>query len=207
MLKRTDHRPLLAHVWAKDPHGFYIEPYWCGERLFAVERFDGRIHDPACGLGRIADTARTAGYNVIATDLVDRGYPQIDGAEDFLRSERHVDNIVCNPPYNICRAFAEHALKLARRKVAMIWLARRLNAARWLANTPLARVYLMSPRPSMPPGHVILAGEEPGGGKQDFVWLVWDHEHQGPSKLHWLCRAPHGERQLSDDFSGGASCP
>jgi len=33
----------------------------------------------------------------------------------------------------------------------MIWLARRLNAARWLANTPLTRVYLMSPRPSMPP--------------------------------------------------------
>ena len=151
-------------------------------------RFDGVIKDPACGIGRITDAARTAGYSVIATDLVDRGYPQFDGVEDFLRSERRVDNIVCNPPYHICRAFAEHALKLARRKVAMIWLARRLNAARWLANTPLTRVYLMSPRPSMPPGHVILAGEKPGGGKQDFVWLTFSHGHQGPPKLHWLCR-------------------
>jgi len=188
MLKRTDRRPLLAHVWTKDPHGFYIEPEWCSRRLFEVERFDGVIKDPACGIGRITDAARTAGYSVIATDLVDRGYPQFDGVEDFLRSERRVDNIVCNPPYHICRAFAEHALKLARRKVAMIWLARRLNAARWLANTPLTRVYLMSPRPSMPPGHVILAGEKPGGGKQDFVWLTFSHGHQGPPKLHWLCR-------------------
>jgi hypothetical protein len=193
MPKRLDQRALHAHIWIKDPDGFYVEPCWCGEQLFALERFDGRIHDPACGLGRIADAARAAGHKVIATDLVDRGYPQFDGVEDFLHSERRVDNIVCNPPYNICRAFAEHALKLTRRKVAMIWLARRLNAARWLANTPLARVYLMSPRPSMPPGHVILAGEEPGGGKQDFVWLTWDHGHRGPSELRWLCREPHGE--------------
>src|SRR6516164_10949787 len=148
MLKRTDHRPLLAHVWVKDPHGFYIEPEWCSRRLFEVERFDGVIKDPACGIGRITDAARTAGYSVIATDLVDRGYPQFDGVEDFLRSERRVDNIVCNPPYHICRAFAEHALKLA---------------------------------------HVILAGEKPGGGKQDFVWLTFSHGHQGPPKLHWLC--------------------
>jgi hypothetical protein len=195
MLKRTDHRPLLAHVWAKDPLGFYVEPEWCARRLLEVERFNGIIKDPACGVGRITDAARTAGYSIIATDLVDRGYPQFDGVEDFLRSERRVDNIICNPPYNICRGFAEHALKLARRKVAMIWLARRLNAARWLANTPLARVYLMSPRPSMPPGHVILAGEEPGGGKQDFVWLVWDHEHQGLPELRWLCRETCKQRR------------
>src|SRR5262245_65627588 len=174
MLKRSDQRALQAHIWSKEPNGFYVEPYWCGERLFAVEQFDGRIHDPACGLGRIADAARAAGYKVIATDLIDRGYPQFDGIEDFLRSERRVDNIVCNPPYHICRAFAEHALKLARRKVAMIWLARRLNAAHWLQDTPLARVYLLTPRPSMPPGQVILAGRKPGGGQQDFVWLVFD---------------------------------
>jgi len=106
-------------------------------RLFEVERFDGVIKDPACGIGRITDAARAAGYRVIATDLVDRGYLQFVDAEDFLRSECRVDNVITNGPYHICRAFAEHALKLARRKVAMIWLARRLNAARWLVNTPL----------------------------------------------------------------------
>jgi hypothetical protein len=70
----------------------------------------------------------------------------------------------------------------------VVWLARRLNAARWLAATPLARVYLLTPRPSMPPGHVIAAGEKPGGGTQDFVWLVWDHDYAGAPTLHWLHR-------------------
>jgi hypothetical protein len=70
----------------------------------------------------------------------------------------------------------------------MIWLTRRLNAARWLANTPLARIYLLTPRPSMPPGEVILRGEKPGGGTQDFCWLVFSHRHKGPPTVQWLYR-------------------
>jgi hypothetical protein len=181
-------RLLAAHIWAKDPDGFYIEPQWVDERLFAMEPFVGTVWDPACGTGRIPDAAHAIGYSVVATDLVDRGYQRFDGVVDFLCSEHHVANIVCNPPYPICRNFALHALRLARKKVAMIWLLRRLNAATWLKATPLRSVYLLSPRPSMPPGHVIAAGEKPGGGTQDFVWLVWEHGHIGPPELHWLCR-------------------
>jgi hypothetical protein len=182
-------RPLAAHIWAKDELGFYCEPSWVDERLFDAETFVGTIWDPACGTGCIPRAARACGYHTIATDVVDRGYGHLDdGAADFLCSERRVANIVCNPPYSICRPFALHALRLARCKVAMIWLARRLNAARWLQSTPLARVYLLSPRPSMPPGHVILAGEKPGGGQQDFAWLVWQRGYIGQPELHWLCR-------------------
>jgi len=184
----SDRRPLAAHVWAKDPDGFYVEPFWVDKRLFEVERFSGEICDPCAGIGRTADAAHAAGYRVTATDLVDRDYPKLNGVADFLCSGRYVENVVCNPPYHICRAFAEHALKLARRKVAMIWLARRLNAAHWLQDTPLARVYLLTPRPSMPPGQVILAGRKPGGGQQDFVWLVFDRGHVGPPELRWLHR-------------------
>jgi len=184
----SDHRPLAAHIWIKEPDGFYVEPQWVDERLFDVEPFVGTIMDPACGTGRIIDAARAIGYQTIATDIVDRGYEHFDGIADFLCRDRRVANIVCNPPYFISREFALHALRLARRKVAMIWLMRRLNAARWLESTPLAHVYLLTPRPSMPPGHVIAAGEKPGGGSQEFVWLVWERGHIGPPELHWLCR-------------------
>ena len=187
-LTHADRRPLAAHVWRKEALGFYIEPEWVDERLFATEIFDGVIYDPACGIGRIPDAAQRADYQTLATDIVDRGYSKFYGLVDFLQSDRRTDNIVTNPPYQDCRAFALHALKLAARKVAMIWLARRLNAAHWLQSTPLARVYFLTPRPSMPPGHVILAGEKPGGGKQDFVWLVWSHGHVGPPEMHWLRR-------------------
>ena len=79
-------------------------------------------------------------------------------------------------------------MSVTTNKIAMIWLTRRLNAARWLQDTPLARIYLLTPRPSMPPGHVILAGEKPGGGKQDFCWLVFECGHAGPPDVRWLHR-------------------
>ena len=99
-----------------------------------------------------------------------------------------MSNIVCNPPFDIFEQFANKALEIARRKVAMIWLVRRLNAARWLEQTPLVRVLLLTPRPSMPPGHTITAGKKPGGGTQDFCWLIWDHAHIGKPELGWLRR-------------------
>ncbi len=70
----------------------------------------------------------------------------------------------------------------------MIFPTARLNAAHWLKGTPLARVWLMTPRPSMPPGHTITAGEKPGGGKVDFCWLVWTKGRIGPADLRWLRR-------------------
>jgi hypothetical protein len=184
-----ERRPLNAHLWAKHPEGFYIEPHWVDECLFKCEQFVGGLWDPAAGTGRIPDAARIHGYAVYASDIAHRGYRHTDAVFDFLRCEdAHAPNVVANPPFTLVRQFAEHALKLTTGKVALIMLARRLNAARWLSVLPLARVYLINPRPSMPPGPVLLAGEKPGGGKQDFVWLIFDHKHKGPPQLHWLYR-------------------
>jgi hypothetical protein len=70
----------------------------------------------------------------------------------------------------------------------MIFPTARLNAARWLHGTPLQRVWLLTPRPSMPPGETILRGERPGGGKTDFCWLVWDRGYVGAASIDWLHR-------------------
>ena len=51
----------------------------------------------------------------------------------------------------------------------MICLVRRLNAAHWLERLPIERVWLLTPRPIMPPGSWIAAGNKPGGGTQDFL--------------------------------------
>lgn len=178
-----------SHIWEREQHEHYVEPEWVSARLFEVERFEGDIWDPACGFGRIPKAAIQAGYTAAGTDIVDRGYGQaFFDVRDFLKCEYSWDNIVSNPPFDIFPAFAAQALKVARRKVAMIWLVRTLPAARWLQDTPLARILLLTPRPSMPPGHVITRGEKPGGGKQDFCWLIWDKAHEGPPSIGWLHR-------------------
>src|SRR5262249_46068440 len=151
--------------------------------------FDGTILDPCCGFGRIVEAARKAGLQASGSDIVDRGYRDLLHTSDFLSRFPPYPNIVCNPPFNIVDKFALHALDNASvRKVAMIFPTRRLNAAHWLHGTPLARVWLMTPRPSMPPGHTIAAGEKPGGGKMDFCWLVWTKGRIGPAELRWLRR-------------------
>jgi hypothetical protein len=178
-----------SHIWEREQHEHYVEPEWCSRRLLDVETFKEAVWDPCCGFGRIVESARERGLKPYGSDIVDRGYSRLDSVDDFLTCDGGFarPDIICNPPFDVFRAFAEHALTLAD-KVAMIWLTRTLPAARWLQDTPLARVWLLTPRPSMPPGHVIARGEKPGGGKQDFCWLVWDKRHTGPASIGWLHR-------------------
>jgi hypothetical protein len=182
--------PVKAHAWEREKHEHYVEPHWCSERLFAVEKFEGPIWDPCCGFGRIPEAARRAGHQAVGTDIVDRGWHDFGGRLDFIGAVNYyAPNIVANPPFNIVGRFARQALDMPGVvKVAMIFPTARLNAAHWIHDTPLARVWLMTPRPSMPPGHTIAAGEKPGGGKMDFCWLVWTKGRIGPADLRWLRR-------------------
>jgi hypothetical protein len=183
-----------AHIFAKAKDGHYVEPSWCSERLFAVEKFCGTIWDPACGWGTITTAAIKHGYGVVGSDIVDRRRHRLDGdfsKRDFLNCEwrpKHEFSVVTNPPFDHVEAFARKALALGADQIAMIMLVRRLNAAHWLRELPLRRIYLLTPRPSMPPGSWIAAGNKPGGGTQDFCWLVFDSSYHGRSWLDWLRR-------------------
>lgn len=188
MMKPARKRRMKAHRWPAEPDGWYVEPSWCSARLFQVEEFGGPwITDPCCGMGTIPDAGFEANYLFDAFDIRDRGYP-FTVIEDFLQSTRRHVNIVCNPPFHDIERFARHALKQTDQKVAFIVPLARLPAARWLRKTPLRRVWLLTPRPSMPPGHVIAAGGKPKGGTADYCWLVWEQGYTGTPVLAWLHR-------------------
>lgn len=187
---------IKSHIWEREENEHYVEPAWCSERLFDEESFDPTIWDPCCGFGRIPEAAKSHGIRCYASDLIDRGYAGLDQVCDFFKFELHYadQSIVCNPPFNIVKEFALHALTLAD-KVAMILPAPRLNAAdKWMKSTPLKTVWLMTPRPSMPPGHVIASGQKPKGGKVDYAWCVWERGFVGAPELKWLRR----DKQLEE---------
>lgn len=166
----------------------YVEPEWVSKRLFEEEYFEGKIYDPCCGFGRIVISAKQAGHDAYGSDIADRGWNSTP--QDFLKHNSRHDNIVTNPPFNLAQEIAEHALTLARGKTAMIFPTARLNAARWLRDTPLHKIWLLTPRPSMPPGHTITTGGKVGGGKSDFCWLVWGQNYLGLAVTGWLTREP-----------------
>ncbi len=182
-------KKLEAHIWQRAAGEHYVEPAWCSRRLFEEEWFDGGIYDPACGFGTIVIEALKQGLLAYGSDLVQRGWDSTRTPHDFhAPGVEHHANIVCNPPFNLAQAFAAAALARAERKVAMVFPTARLNAAYWLRETPLMRVWLMTPRPSMPPGSTITAGAKPGGGKTDFAWLVWQRGYAGAPEIRWLHR-------------------
>ena len=198
-------RELKAHVWDKDPLNWYVEEPWCNSRLFDVEIFNGGVHDPCCGSGQIAAAARNAGYeNVTFSDVMQRSIGEMPTwfeldhvIQDYATDPRVYDNIVTNPPFDPCNKdpypFVEWALSHAAKKVALIlplkWLAGD-KRSRWLSTKPLRRVYVLTPRPSMPPGEYLVAGNKAGGGKKDFAWFVFDRSHNSAlrSELTWLHR-------------------
>ena len=98
---------------------------------------------------------------------------------------------MCNPPFDHVEKFCQRALVIATYKVAMLVPLRRLPAAHWLRDLPLESVHLLTPRPSMPPASWIAAGNVPGGGAQDFCWLVFNKSASAgcwPPRLRWLHR-------------------
>lgn len=182
-----------AHLWERDPHDWYVEAEWCSQRLFDEEKFSGNVTDPACGTGRIIQAAIDHGYGSGARDIVCRTRLSMT-IFDFLAEDQGVlvvENIVCNPPFKHADQFVKLSLQRAVGKVAMLlpatWHCGSARA-RWLETTPLRRVLTLTPRPSMPPGAVLEAGQKPGGGTKDFAWYIWERGHKGPWEGGWLHR-------------------
>jgi hypothetical protein len=186
-------RDLNAHLWERHPDDWYVEEEWCDTRLFEEVAFEGPILDPACGLGRIVRAAKLAGLVATGHDKVGRSeFCKREG--DFLQPwplEYRPSSIVSNPPFGISQQFVSQALCVATHRVAMLLPTKWLSGdkrSRWLSTTPLERVLFLTPRPSMPPGPVIEAGIQPGGGTADFCWILWNHRHFSAPTFGWLRR-------------------
>jgi len=59
---------------ARVPGEYYPTPDSAVSALLVVETFDGSIWEPACGTGHISRIFEADGYEVVSTDLHDRGY-------------------------------------------------------------------------------------------------------------------------------------
>lgn len=177
-------------MWARHPDDWYVEEEWVDDRLFACEEFIGRIHDPACGIGRIVAAARRAGHFATGSDLRrrKRGFK----VADFFEQTRRVDNIVCNIPFRFAMAFVGHAINLVEHKAALLVPTTWLNGSdrsRWLEKMPLSRIWYLAPRPSMPPGEVVVARKHKiSNGTIDYCWIVFKQGHVGAPLTGWLRR-------------------
>lgn len=167
--------------YATDPKAAWL--------LMEQEVFSHYIWECACGEGHLAKEFDRAGYNVYATDLVDRGYGT---QSDFLRclTPPHPDcDIITNPPYAMALEFVEHAIDIVGegRKVAMFLKIQFLEgkARRALFDkTPPKVVYVCSGRMTCAPN-----GDFKNAGKSSsicYAWYLWEKGFTGDTILKWI---------------------
>jgi hypothetical protein len=176
---------------AADPNDFYPTPPRGTLALLLVEKFRGKIWEPACGDGMMSKVLEAAKYKVVSTDLVDRGYGV--GGVDFLAQVKpRAPNVVTNPPFNLINQFVPKALGLTTGKVAILARLSFLEGTRRRAmfkSTPLARVWVFSSRLAIPHNRFRVDGyvnKDDRGGMIPFAWYVWEHGHEGQPTVDWL---------------------
>jgi len=184
-------RKRQSHLWNRDELDWYVEPEWVSQRLFAVEPFNSLIWDPCAGTGRIVHNAVTTGYEAFASDIDPRQFVGSVQPHDFmLTGAMQFPNIVTNPPFKIAEDIVLKALSIVTGKLACLLTANWVQGdkrSRWLETSPLRRVLFVTPRPSMPPGEVLMAGGKPGNGTTDYAWYIWEPGYAGKPEIGW-CR-------------------
>lgn len=148
----------------------------------------GEIWEPAAGNGAMVREMEIFGWNVYASDIIDRRC----GAAiiDFYDMELAPANaIVTNPPYQECNwrdgkaRWLKHALEtLDIEYMALLlswsWSGAGGHAGHW-AKHPPARVYLMRWK-------IDFTGQ--GAPPMLNAWFVWDKQHEGETVLRMLDR-------------------
>ena len=114
-----------AHPHADRGTDLYETPAVAVQALMGAESLPQCIWESAAGRGAIVRKLRAAGHTVIASDLVDYGFP-LDFAGDFLaqtKAPAGCECILTNPPFKIIDRFIDHALDLVPRVIILARLA------------------------------------------------------------------------------------
>jgi len=163
---------------------FYPTPAYAVEELLKREEFIGNIWECACGDGAISEVLVKKGFDVINSDLVDRGY----GVQlDFLKSDFVADNIITNPPYKFSLEFILKAKTQSRGKIAMflktVWLESESRYEMFQDKEfPLKTVYQFSKRVTLYKDGVKMKNS----GMISYAWFVWDKSYVGKPTIEWI---------------------
>ena len=175
----------------REENDFYITPSPLVSSLLEQEKFDGNIYEPACGKGDISKVLIKNGYDVLSTDLIDRGYGE--GGIDFLddKSLKKIgvhDNLITNPPYKDGLQFVLQAKKYTRNKIALLCKTTFLEGVERYKmfqdrEFPLKAFYQFSKRPTLKKKGL---EEQDLRGMISYGWFVWERGYKGKPVIEWI---------------------
>jgi hypothetical protein len=187
MLYRT-----LRHPRAERGFDLYETPAPAVEALLRVERLPHGVWEPAAGRGAIVRVLRDRGHSVIASDIVDHGFP-LHFVGDFLtRTKAPVgtEAIVTNPAFGLAVPFVAHALELAPLVILLLRWAfyegHRKRRIQILEHSGLARIHLFRRR--LDHMHRAEWTGPKARPRQALAWFCWQRGYGGPAvvdRISW----------------------
>lgn len=175
-------------VKVPQPNEYYATHPTVTLDLLRVESFHHTILEPACGGGFISKPLMDNGYDVLSTDIIDRGFG--NGGIDFLLYEFEVGvyDIITNPPYSLFIPFLEKAIGICRNKVAM------LLPLSFITTKQRSKLYKKYPP------HTVYVYEDriciAKNGEfekyssvinpQQYAWFVWHKGFEGNPTIKWI---------------------
>jgi hypothetical protein len=172
-----------------------------GDRMREI---GGPVWEPAVGGGHMARGLEHAGFEVIGSDIVNRGWPRTITRPFYSWDGTHRNMgcaparlLVTNPPYNEVSArdghgrWLRHIMDLGVPYAAMLlnwdWIAARINGMDELHQLfPVSRAYVCTWK-------IDFRGL--GSPPQRNGWLVWDREWQGETVLRRLYKEAGDPKQ------------
>ena len=174
---------------------FYATSPIAIDKLLTVEQPYKRVYECACGQGHLAERLHEKGFEIYASDIVDRGYGFV---EDFLQmKEDEVSwmkdcDILTNPPFSKAKEFVLHALDLVGygHKVYMFlkltFLEGKSRYKDLFSKYPPKVIYVFSER-VLCAKNADFEGMKAGGGSAvAYAWFVWQKGWKGKPTIEWI---------------------
>lgn len=180
---------------------FYQTPYSITRRLLEVEKFEGRILEPACGAGAITAILKEAGYkDVTAYDYL------LDG-KDFLAETRKFDAIITNPPFSLAKEFILKACEVAPRFAFLLplnYLHGKERLDEIYSREILEKIYVFARYP------LLSAQIRPDGkyetGMMVYAWYIFDTRHKDAPSIYWIDNSEDVARKSKYTRAKTAGC-
>jgi hypothetical protein len=160
------------------------------EKLLELETFSHNIWESACGEGHLSKVLLSKGYEILSTDLIDRGYGK--GGVDFLKETTQTPcDIITNPPFKHAQQFAEKGLELMQvgGKMALFLRIQFLESdtrKNFFKAFPPKTIYVASSRILC----AINGQFEKDGRRMSsaacYAWFIWEKGFKGETTLKWF---------------------
>ncbi len=154
--------------------------------LLEIEDFEGSIWECACGEGHLSKEMEKMGYDVLSTDLINRGYGK---KMDFLAQTKKTDrHIITNPPYKLTSEFILKAIELLQKgKKLALFLP-----IRYLEGKSRKTIFEKYPPKVIHVSSGRLNTARNGNFKQynasyiGFAWFVWQKGYKKDTIIKWF---------------------